>query len=133
MNKSSQQWPLSKPLEFLQKVKYGGAVGKQAAVVIVALLVLGIALICNWGQIAAVYVVVPCVIAILAIGLISVQRTLDKHPNVAIMEGAEYVEFHRLELAAKNIPVLPETPLIADPASAVKQIEPPVIDEGEDQ
>jgi hypothetical protein len=119
-----QQWPFSKPLEFLQRIKYGGAVGKQIAAVIVALLILGVSLICTWGQIITVYFVVPAVIIVLGIGLFSVHRTLDKHPNLAILEGAEFVEFHRLEIAAKNVPPVPILmPSIPDPSRPPGNIE----------
>jgi fatty acid desaturase len=109
---SNQQWPFSKPLEFLQRVKYGGAVGKQIAVVIVALLVLAVVAVCAWGQTIVVYIIAPLVVVVLVIGLFAVQRTLDKHPEQALYEGAEYLEYQRIKYAAtKDVPQLPDTPL----------------------
>lgn len=122
--RTQQEWPFSKPLEFLHKVKYGGAVGKQIVAVVVALLVLGVVSISLWGQITAAYLVVPAVIIVLFGGLFSVHRTLDKGPSLAILEGSEYVEYSKVELAAKNMPIIPPTPAIPDPkAPAMLTIE----------
>src|SRR5579862_6569322 len=82
-----QNWPFSKPLEFLQRIRYGGAVGKQVALAIAALLVLAVIGVTNWGNIHAVYVIVPAIIVIVLGGLYSVQRTLDNHPELASLEG----------------------------------------------
>jgi hypothetical protein len=69
------------PFSYSQRCCDSSAVGKQAAVIIVALLVLAVALICTWGQILSVYIVVPAVVVVLCVGLFSMHRTLDKHPR----------------------------------------------------
>ena len=76
--------------------------GKQIAAIIVALIVLAVAIIGMWGQIVAIYFVVPGVILVLAIGLFSVQRSLDKHPNLALLEGSEYLEYKILAISDLN-------------------------------
>lgn len=122
------QWPFSKPLEFLHKIKYGGAVGKQITAVIVALLVLAVVAVCTWGQIKTVYFVVPGVIVILALGLFSVQRTLDKHPSLATLEGEEYLTYRKIEMeiAAKGFIELPaNSKIIANPSGLPPQLNPP--------
>ena len=110
-------------MDFLQKVKYGGAVGKKSAVTIVALIVLGIAIA---GVVAIALRVgfesVPFGILILALigglaflashvfkhALGSIDTTLKNHPELALMDGSEWVSYQKALLAAKNIPVLSE-------------------------
>lgn len=46
-----------------------------------------------------------------------------RYTAAALLEGAELITWQRQELAAKNIPVLPQTPSITDPKSAMSSVE----------
>ncbi len=109
-----KQLPFSKPLEFLQKVKYGGAVGKQAVIAVVALIVLGIAILSLWGQMTAVLAIVIVVFAVFVISLASIHKTLQKHPELALMDGTEIIAYKKLEMTAKSMKIEPG-PLMGRP------------------
>jgi hypothetical protein len=120
---NQQAWPFTKPLEFLQKVKYGGAVGKLAAITVAALIVVAVIMASAWNNervhIGGLIVVVLLVLA----AFWRIAKTLDKHPELALLDGTEIVTMKRLEMAAKNKPVLEGSPMISDPAPPL--IEPP--------
>jgi hypothetical protein len=128
-----QHWPFSKSLEFLHKVKYGGAVGKKAAITNVALIVLAIALVAVWGKVYAVLLIALGVLIVFGGSLKSIDKTLEKHPELALLDGTEMVAMKKLEMAAKNVPILPEAPLILDPEAPEGLIEASASDQGEDQ
>jgi fatty acid desaturase len=131
----NNRWAFPK-MEFLQKVKYGGAVGKKTAITIVALTVLGVAIT---GVIAFAFRIriesIVLVVAILAVivglaslavfvfkhALGSIDTTLKDHPELALMDGAEFA-------AAKNKVVIDVTPAIPNPkhptAAIASAIEP---------
>jgi hypothetical protein len=114
-------------MEFLQKVKYGGAVGKKTAITIVVLTVLGVAIT---GVISfairirpeSVLLVAAILVAVVALAwfavfvfkhaLGSIDTTLKNHPELALMDGAEIVKLREVEMAAKHITILPA---IAEP------------------
>jgi len=110
-------WPLSKPLEFLQKVKYGGVVGKKAAMGIAALLVLGIAIFAVWGKEYAVLMIVGMVFVVLLTSFLSIDKTLAAHPELALMDGSEIVRIREIEAgAAKDMTaVIPGQKPVAKP------------------
>jgi len=129
MEKDQKQhtWPFSKPLEFLQKVKYGGAVGKLTAITVAALLVVAVISVSSWNNekvhIGGLIVVLFLVLA----AFWRISRTLQKHPELALMDGTEIITFKRLEMAAKNQPILADSPMVSDPTPLL--IEPPTEDE----
>ncbi len=110
---------LFKPLGFLQKVKYRGAVGKQTAITVVVLIVLGIALLSVWGQTEAVYFIVATVVFVFLSALFAIHKTLAKHPELALLDGLELVEYKKLDIAAKNMRRIPDTIDAADPQPAL--------------
>jgi hypothetical protein len=110
-----RSWLFSKPLEFLHKVKYGGAVGKITALSVTALLVIAVAMISGWGKEALLFGGIGAVIVILLAAFWMIHRTLEKYPDLALMDGTEIVAYKKIELAAKNRPVLSDSVSISDP------------------
>jgi hypothetical protein len=119
---SGQDRSLIPKMDFLQKVKYGGAVGKKAAITIVALIVIGVAIAGVVGVAARIGIasvlfagLILAVIVGLALlashvlkhALGSIDKTLKDHPELALMDGSEFVSYQKTLMAAKNIMVLP--------------------------
>jgi hypothetical protein len=98
-------------------VKYGGAVGKKSVIAVVALIVIGIAFpVAGWmGLKEAIYAALALVVLIFFGAMKSIDSTLEKHPELALMDGMEIVAYKKVEMAAKNLPSIAETPRIADP------------------
>ena len=130
------RWPFPK-MEFLQKVKYGGAVGKKTVITIVTLTVLGVAISgvvafafrirIESVVLAAVTLIVIAGLASLAVlvfrhALGSIDTTLKDHPELALMDGAEFVGLRKAELEAKNRTVIDITPAIPNPKHPVPEI-----------
>jgi len=114
-------WPFSKPLEFLQKVKYGGAVGKLAVITVVALIVVAVGLVSAWNNQAVHLAGFGLVFLIVVMAFVWISKTLKQHPELALLDGTEYVTLQKIQLAAKNQPMIPDSPTISDPT-------PPLID-----
>jgi hypothetical protein len=131
---ANQNWPFSKPLEFLHKVKYGGAVGKKTAITVVVLIVLAIALLVCWRleMKTGVYLSLGLLIVVFIYALNSIDKTLEKHPQLAVLDGSEFVQYRKMELemAAKGILELPKSPLIPDSRHPPRQL-PPAEEENE--
>jgi hypothetical protein len=108
----NQGWPFSKPLEFLHKVKYGGVVGKKTVITVVALIVLAIAILAMWGKVEPVLLIVAVVLIILFGAFRSIDASVKAHPELALMDGSEWVAYKKAEMAAKHITILPA---IAEP------------------
>jgi hypothetical protein len=109
--------PAFPKMDFLQKVKYGGAVGKKAAITIVALIVLGVAIVgvvtvaarigIESVLFAALILTVIAGLALLAWhtfkhALRSIDKTLQDHPELALMDGSEWVSYQKVLMAAKH-------------------------------
>ena len=112
---SGRSWLFSKPLEFLHKVKYGGAVGKVTALSVTALLVTAVAMVSGWGKETLLLVGMGTVLIILLATFWMIHRTLEKYPDLALMDGTEIVAYRKIELAAKNRPMLSNSISISDP------------------
>jgi len=130
-----KQWPFRKPLEFLHKVKYGGAVGKKTVITVVSLIVVGIAILALWGNVWAILALAALVVVIFFGSLNSIDTTLKAHPELALMDGTEILALRKAEMSAKNGVIVDVTPAIADPspppAAIEGTIEPPEPPEGE--
>ncbi|HYM13233.1 MAG TPA: hypothetical protein VEU62_21010 [Bryobacterales bacterium] len=139
-----QPWPFSKPLEFLQKVKYGGAVGKKTAIAVTTLIVLAVALVALplslrlAGNIGALYVMIPAMLVVVAAvlwvyfdSLRSIDNSVRTYPKLALLEGTDLVAYQQLEMemAAKNRPSIPEELPAPDPTPPTRAIEAPVEEE----
>lgn len=101
--------PFSKPLEFLQKVKYGGAVRKKTVIICVALIVLGVCALTLWHQTYAILAIAGIVLLIVFFGLRSIDGTLEKHPQLALMDGTEIIRYREIELASKDQKIIAPT------------------------
>lgn len=110
-----------KSFGFLTKMKYGGIVGKVAAIGIVFFLVLCAAI--AFGH-SFMWVIVLCVFAALA-GLIfilnKIQKLFEINPELATLEGTEIIRYKQSELASKNHPVITVTALTTDPELSAPQ------------
>ncbi|MCL4401799.1 MAG: hypothetical protein M1436_03915 [Acidobacteria bacterium] len=89
--------------------------GKLTAIAVTALLVVAVTMVSAWGNetvhLAGLGIIVVIVFAVFR----RIAKTLEASPEVAILEGAEFIRYRQLEIAAKNIPAIPLTPAIPDP------------------
>lgn len=53
----------------------------------------------------------------------SMDATLVKHPELALMDGTEIVALRKAEMAAKNTPIIDITPAIPNPVRKPHQVE----------
>lgn len=60
-----------------------------------------------------------------------ISKAIDKSPDLALLDGSEQITYHRIHMAAKNVPVIPDAPAIVDPLQSMKQIESSPLDETE--
>jgi hypothetical protein len=101
-----QQWPFAKPMEFLQKVKYGGVVGKKTVIAVVLLLILGTAIVAVHGQTLPILLIVAVAVIACFGALHSLDQSVKAHPELALMDGGEIVAYRKVELAAKNVSIV---------------------------
>ncbi|MBZ5594562.1 MAG: hypothetical protein LAP39_20155 [Acidobacteriia bacterium] len=80
--------------------------GKLTAIAIAAILACCVALVSMWGQQAVAFVVLAVIILIVFGVFWEIRKTLEKHPELALMDGAEYVAYRRIQNAAKGQPTL---------------------------
>jgi len=66
-------------------------------------------------------------VAVFGFYFVKVLRFAERNPAVALLEGAELVQWHQHELAAKGVTV-PLSPPIVDPAKP-----PPALPDGTDE
>lgn len=103
--------------------------GKKTVISVVALIVLAIALVVSGvlGLKNAIYVVAGMVLAVFVYALVSIDKTLNKHPQLALMDGSEFVDYRKveLEMAAKGLAEPPQSPRIPDPKHPLRQLPPP--------
>jgi hypothetical protein len=99
---------ISKWIEGATKIKFsGGVVGKVSFVLVAALVVTGVIswkAEIWWIPIAALAVVV--IILFVALKLI---WFAEKHPHAALLEGAELLTWHQMEMAQKGKGILIDT------------------------
>lgn len=110
--------------------------GKKTVVLCVALICITFAAIAALGiysfrpLIPAFPFLVFATIVLLAIsfiavfGLKSIDKTLEKHPQSAFLDGPDIVRMREIDLTiAKNTPALSDTPSIPDPSMPLELIE----------
>jgi hypothetical protein len=115
-------WTPAKALAFLQKVTYGGAVGKQTVIAVVALIALTTGFVCSVGHISAVYVIVGGVLLVVAGSFISIHRTLANFPDLSTLDGPDWLKYQKWT-AAKGKPEIPVS--LPVPSSGKLQLPPP--------
>jgi hypothetical protein len=87
-----QQWQLSKLFEFLQKVKFGGIVGKKTVIAVAAIIACAVAMISGWGNQTVILIALGGVLALVVIAYREINKTinqLEHLPRLAIMDGPE--------------------------------------------
>jgi hypothetical protein len=84
-------------------------------------------LVAGWiGLKEAVYGALALVVVIFFGAMRSIDKTLEKHPELALMDGTEYVDYKKIEYAAKNMPEPPwDSRVIANPGGTPPQLNPP--------
>jgi hypothetical protein len=102
----------------LEKIKFGiGVVGKMTTGLIAVLSVLAVlgalGLIC--GQFLLSYICLAAIIFFFLFNHVSVMWFSSKHPAVAILEGAELVRYHQVEMAAKGLSLPTTQPNVEPP------------------
>jgi hypothetical protein len=101
--------------ETFEKMRLGpGVVGRSATVAVVALLVLGVVAWRLTDQ-NLLLVIAGASFILFLIYFIGAMIYGAKNPAAALLEGAELVTWQKQELAAKNVPHPPDSPLITDP------------------
>jgi hypothetical protein len=56
----------------------------------------------------------------------STQRFAERNPAQAMLEGAEFLEWHKFEAQAKGLPKLQSSPIISDPSQPLPAIDAPI-------
>jgi len=107
----------------LQKIKFGGVVGKQTIMVMVSVVALASI---AWRMDATG----GLIIASLCAGLVALVAVLNfcyahKHPAEATLEGAEMIALQHQMLAAKSMEAPKNSPMIPNPGGAPPQLNPP--------
>ena len=104
---ADDRFPFSRALVFLQRIKYGGAVGKLTAISVAAILMLGIGMICGSGK---EYVILPgmvLVVVVVMLGFKAISNTLQRHPELSLLDGSDIVALKKAELSSKGTPYIP--------------------------
>lgn len=93
-----------------------GLLGKSAIVIGILIVCVGIAIFRLHGD--------PYIFGALVFGavmffawFIPIIRFADKHPDAALLEGAQWAQHQRDQLAAKGISIVPDSPIIPAPNS----------------
>lgn len=95
--------------EYLQRFRFGGVVGKLAMVGVICILVIGgvaLKLSNQWFLISAIAVVAGVAVFI----VIKVINFADRHPELALLEGADLLRWQQMQLEAKGMG--PQTGLV---------------------
>jgi hypothetical protein len=120
LSKTISKLGLSKSL---QKIKFGGVVGKQTLLGLVGVLALA-AIARSGGEKDALIIAVLAAVVLILIAVLN-YCFADRHPVEAMLEGAEMVALHHQVLAAKSEESLPQdSPVIPNPGGAAPQINP---------
>lgn len=97
-----------------------GVVGKTSAVALAAFTVLGVVAFGLKGTDWLPAIAFAVVVMFLAFFFVVIDFA-KKNPGAALLEGAELVQWRRLEMGAKDLPIIPNMPN----AGSGKMIEPP--------
>lgn len=119
--------------ESVDRIRLGrGVVGKTTYAVIIVLIVLGIAL--TRTSVPWLVLVLAGMAALLFIMyFVGVIRFAGRNPGAALLEGAELLRWKQFDLAAKNIPVIPDTPPLVDPSKPLPALPPGSLTEPDQQ
>ena len=90
--------------------------GKLTVIAVAALLVSGVGMISGWGNQNVIFVCIAAVVLVVIVAFREIRQTLVNHPELALYDGSELLAYRRLEMATKDLPVLPSAPPISDPS-----------------
>jgi len=109
---------ITKALEHARNVRLGRGVVSKTSYVAAALLVVWVLVLWRWSDSAPMdggLLLVGVLATIFAVWFIRSTRSFaEKNPALALLEGAELIEWRKLEVAAQGIPSPPKTILIED-------------------
>jgi hypothetical protein len=91
-----------------------GVMGKSAILMFVLLVVFGLAIWKLQGTAAIVGIAILGALTFF-LWLIAILRYTSKHPEAALLEGAEWTAWKKFEASAKTVVNPPALPAIADP------------------
>jgi hypothetical protein len=107
---------LTQALESGRNIKFGRGVTSKTSWVAAALLAVWFAIACKWTNdlaLDALLLLAGMVATAFAAWYIhSAQSFAERNPAQAMLEGAEFLEWKRIEAAAKGLPPADELPLI---------------------
>lgn len=80
--------------------------GKKTVIAVVALVVLATAIVCVWAKVVPILIIVGLAVFIVLMAFSSIDKTLEKHPELALLDGTEWVNYRKaeMEMAAKQLP-----------------------------
>jgi hypothetical protein len=108
----------------LQKIKFGGVVGKQTLLGVFGALALAVIAWRATPQYAPLLGIIAGILLLTVVVLNFVYA--NRHPVEATLEGAEMVAFHYQSMAAKNMPEPPSgTHVVPDPSGKPPLLNPP--------
>jgi hypothetical protein len=94
--------------EYFQKFRFGGFVGKLCVLGgVVVVTIGGVALKLHDEKLIFGSVVVMAVVGVLIV--VKVSSFADAHPELAMFEGAEILQWEQMKLAAKGMKAIPAT------------------------
>ena len=120
VSKALSQLGISKSL---QKIKFGGVVGKQTLLGVIGVVALA-AIAWKADSKAAIVIAALATVVLILIAILNFCFA-HKHPVEAMLEGTEMLALQHQVLAAKSAEVPQNAPVIADPSSAIPQLNPP--------
>jgi len=103
--------------EYIHRFKFGGVVGKMTIIGLIGLVVVGVIgrnLTSTWPVLGAIVLASGLVVFIIR----TISRFADKHPTLALFEGAELLRWEEMRIGAKGI----EAPKQTDPVPENKSL-----------
>jgi hypothetical protein len=102
----------------LEKIRFGtGVVGKMTTGLIAILSVLGALSLSGviLGQLPLTYICVGVCVFVFLFTQISIMLFASRHPATAVLEGAELVRYHQVDMAAKGLSLPTPQPNVEPP------------------
>ena len=122
---------LSNSFAFLTKIKYGGPIGKIAAVGITFFVTLCFGLLAAWGNLYLVGGIVVVAFLSLIFLISRIEAVFKSNPEMATLEGREVIQYRQIELKSKNHAPIPVVEKTTDPE--LPQVSPPLLAGGADE
>ena len=119
-SKLMSQWGLSKSL---QRIKFGGVVGKQTLLGVVGASAL-VSIAWRVDPKEALIVGAMATIVLVTVAILNFCYA-HKHPAEAMLEGGEMLVFQHQVLAAKSVQLPQDSPIIPNPGGSPPQLDPP--------